>query len=110
MPVYTFSTRSRGIGLLAGLLLLGAGTAFLLLGVALLAGLALVGGVVGLGIMGYRMLRGRPVAPLPRSARASGLDPSLEVFSESSVIDAADAADESAQVRPNEDPRRLGPA
>ena len=110
MPVYTFSTRNRGIGLLAGLLLLGAGAAFLLLGVALLAGLALVGGVVGLGVMGYRMLRGRPAAPLPRSARTGGLDPSLEVFAEPSVIDAAAARDASSQVAPNEDPRRLGPA
>ena len=107
MPVYTFSTRNRGIGLLAALLLLGAGAAFLVLGIALLAGLAVVGGVVGLGLMGYRMLRGRPAAPLPRSTQA-GLDPSLEVFAEPSSIDASTGS--GAQVAPNEDPRRLGPA
>jgi len=96
MRVYTFSTRNRGLGLLAGLLLLGAGAAFLILGVALLAGIALVGGVLGMGIMGYRMLRGRPAVPLQQpSSTAARLDPSLEVF--------ADPA-------PNDDTRRIGPA
>ena len=95
MKVYTFSTRNRGIGLLAGLLLLGAGTAFLLLGVALLAGIAIVGGVLGTGVMAYRMLRGRPVTTFQPPPSAPRLDPSLEVF--------ADPA-------PNDDQPRIGPA
>ena len=96
MKVYTFSTRNRGVGLLAGLLLLGAGTAFLLLGVALLAGIAIVGGVLGTGIVAYRMLRGRPATTFqPPAPPAARLDPSLEVF--------ADPA-------PNDDQRRIGPA
>ena len=108
MPVYTFSTRNRGLGLLAGLLLLGAGALFLLLGVALLAGIAVVGGLLGTGIMAYRMLRGRPAAPLRRSPSASGLDPSLEVFAEQRAFDAS--SDTSVPSDPNEDPRRIGPA
>ena len=107
MPVYTFSTRNRGLGLLAGLVVLGAGVALLMLGVALLAGLALVGGVAGLGIMGYRMLRGRPATPIDRAPSASGLDPSLEVFADPRTIDSAETR---ATARPNEDPRRIGPA
>ena len=107
MRVYTFSTRNRGLGLLAGLLLLGAGTAFLVLGVALLAGLAVVGGVLGLGIMGYRMLRGQPAAPLPRSSATAGLDPALEVFADPRAIDAS--GDARTGDGPNEDPRRIGP-
>ena len=95
MRVYTFSTRNRGLGLLAGLLLLGAGVAFLILGVALLAGIALVGGVLGTGIVAYRMLRGRPVVTMPQQPSATRLDPSLEVF--------ADPA-------PNDDRPRIGPA
>jgi len=107
MPVYTFTTRNRGLGLLAGLVIVGAGVAFLLLGVALLAGLALVGGVAGLGIMGYRMLRGRPATPIDRASSAAGLDPSLEVFADPRAIDSVDAR---AATRPNEDPGRIGPA
>ena len=106
MPVYTFTTRNRGLGLLAGLVIVGAGVALLMLGVALLAGLALVGGVAGLGVIGYRMLRGRPGAPVDR-ASASGLDPSLEVFADTPSIGSADAR---AAAGPNEDPRRIGPA
>ena len=107
MPVYTFTTRNRGLGLLAGLVIVGAGVALLMLGVALLAGLALVGGVAGLGIMGYRMLRGRPATPIDRAPSASGLDPSLEVFADPPAIDSTDAR---AATGPNEDPHRIGPA
>ena len=106
MPVYTFTTRNRGLGLLAGLVIVGAGVALLMLGVALLAGLALVGGVAGLGIMGYRMLRGRPATPIDRAPSASGLDPSLEVFADPLTIDSTDAR----SAGPNEDPHRIGPA
>ena len=107
MPVYTFTTRNRGLGLLAGLVIVGAGVALLLLGVALLAGLALVGGVAGLGILGYRMLRGRRATPIDRAPSASGFDPSLEVFADPPAIDSSDAR---TSAGPNEDPRRIGPA
>ena len=107
MPVYTFTTRNRGLGLLAGVVIVGAGLALLMLGVALLAGLALVGGVAGLGIMGYRMLRGRPAAPIDRAPSASRLDPSLEVFADPPAIDSTDAR---APAAPNEDSHRIGPA
>lgn len=94
MKVYTFSTRNRGAGLLAGLLLLGAGAALLVLGVAILAGVAIVGGVLGTGLVAYRMLRGKPAATFQPPPSAHRLDPSMEVF--------ADPA-------PNDDQRRIGP-
>jgi hypothetical protein len=105
MRVYTFSTRNRPIGLLAGFLILGAGLALLVLGVAVLAGIAIVGAVLGTGIILYRMLRGRPVAPLQRP-RTSELDPSLEVFAEPRALDASDETRRSAP----DDPRRIPPA
>ena len=85
MQVYTFSTKNRVVALLATLVVLGAGAALLLLGLALLAGVAVVGGVLGTGFVAYRMLRGEKRAPLPHAAR-TGLDPSLEVFTDQRAI------------------------
>lgn len=104
MQVYTFSTKNKVVALLAGLVVLGAGAALLLLGLALLAGVAVVGSVLGVGIVAYRALRGRPAVPLQRSPSASGLDPSLEVFADPRAI--GDAPPPSA---PNDEDRpRLG--
>lgn len=86
MPVYTFTSRSRGASLLVGLLVLGAGAALLVLGLALLAGVAIVGGLLGTGIIAYRALRGKPAPSLERSTSVPDLDPSLEVFAEPRAI------------------------
>jgi hypothetical protein len=96
MQVYTFSTKNRVLALLATLVILGAGAALLVLGLALLAGVAIVGGALGTGLVAYRMLRGQKRAPLPSAAARTGLDPSLEVFTDQRVI-----ADQSTP-KPNE--------
>ena len=102
MQVYTFSTKNRIVGLLAALVVLGAGAALMVLGLALLAGVAIAGGVLGAGVLAYRALRGQP-SPSIRGPRASGdLDPSLEVFAEPRRVD-----DPSA---PNDESRRIGKA
>ena len=98
MQVYTFSTKNRVVAVLAGLVVLGAGAALLLVGLALLAGLAVAGGVLGTGLLAYRALRGQRSAPLERGSTTSALDPSLEVFPEPRRIDA----------EPNDDQRRIG--
>jgi len=98
MQVYTFSTKNRVVALLAGLVVLGAGAALLLVGLALLAGLAVAGGVIGTGLLAYRALRGQRNAPLERGSTTSVLDPSLEVFPEPRRIDDAE---------PNEGQRRI---
>lgn len=86
MQVYTFSTKNRVVALLATLVILGAGAALLLLGLALLAGVAIVGGTLGTGLIAYRMLRGEKRAPLSHGSARTGLDPSLEVFTDQRVI------------------------
>lgn len=99
MQVYTFSTKNRVVALLAGLVVLGAGAALLLVGLALLAGLAVAGGVLGTGVLAYRALRGQRNAPIERGSTTSALDPALEVFAEPRRVEHAE---------PNEDPRRIG--
>jgi hypothetical protein len=99
MPVYTFSTRNRFIGVLAALVVLGAGAALLMLGLALLAGVALAAGVIGSGVLAYRFLTGKRGAALGGMPPRRTLDPGLEVFP-----DATDKAE------PNENPPRIGPA
>jgi hypothetical protein len=99
MQVYTFSTKNRVVAVLAGLVVLGAGAALLLVGLALLAGLAVAGGVLGTGVLAYRSLRGQRNAPLERGSTTSGLDPALEVFAEPRRVESAE---------PNDDPRRIG--
>jgi hypothetical protein len=98
MPVYTFTTRNKLVAALAGLVVLGAGAALMLVGLALLAGVAIAGGVLGTGVIIYRALRGQR-GPMIRDARASGLDPSLEVFAEPRREE---------QVPPNDEIRRIG--
>ena len=99
MPVYTFSTRNRLVGVLAALVVLGAGAALLMLGLALLAGLALAGGVIGSGVLAYRFLTGKHGTALGGMPPRRTLDPALEVF-----------PDRIEPAGPNEDPRRIGPA
>ena len=101
MQVYTFSTKNRVVAVLATLVILGAGAALLLLGLALLAGVAVVGGVLGAGFVAYRTLRGEKRGPLPHGAARTGLDPSLEVFSDQRAIG------ERSLPTPNDDDRTL---
>jgi hypothetical protein len=85
MAVYSLTIRNRGIALLLGLVVLGAGAALLVVGIALLAAVAVAGGLLGLGILAYRKLRGVPTQPLGMGSE-TGLDPSLEVFPEPEVL------------------------
>ena len=98
MQVYTFSTKNRVVAVLAGLVVVGAGAALLLVGLALLAGLAVAGGVIGTGLLAYRAVRGQGHPPLREPSTQTTLDPSLEVFPEPRQIESAE---------PNKDPRRL---
>lgn len=99
MAVYTFSTRNRFVGVLAALVVLGAGAALLMLGLALLAGVALAGGVIGSGVLAYRLLTGKRRAELGGTPPRRTLDPGLEVF-----------PDRTSGSEPNENPPRIGPA
>ena len=101
MPVYTLSTKNRVVGLLAALVVLGAGAALLILGLVLLAGLAVAGGVLGTGVLAYRALRGRRAVPIGGQSSAAELDPALEVFPEPRHLD--------RPAEPNDDPHRIAP-
>jgi hypothetical protein len=71
---------SRGRTIALAIAAVAVGGVFLALGIALLATLALVGTVVAAGMAIARLVRGRPSFPV----RERPLDPSMEVFPESS--------------------------
>ena len=88
MRIYKLEGGTSAKGVVAGLLIAGAGLVLLVFGIALLAVLAVAGTAVGLGIIAYRRLTGRPVLGFPTAKRttAGGLDPSLEVFADDGIV------------------------
>jgi hypothetical protein len=96
METRIYKLETGGVkGVVLATVLVGVGALIIAFGLALLLALATAGAVIGAGVVLFRRLTGRSVLGLGRPRAETGLDPSLEVFSENAVID-----DRSRHVRP----------